>query len=174
MKKLFAILLTISLLCTSAFGAVGYKKDGVPVASASTIDIEGGFSEFDGSTVTIYTSGMKDGVTTNASGETNLDSAALAYGVILIADMGALDASDARYIALANGTAGQVIQIQIVADTGGTLYITDDKVSSDVLTMTNTGWDDIAFNSALDSVTLLFVDTTYGWIIIGANSVTVT
>ena len=40
--------------------------------------------------------------------------------------------------------------------------------------VTKTGWDDIAFNAALDSVTLLYVDDSIGWIVVGTNSVTIT
>jgi hypothetical protein len=122
----------------------------------------------------VVATGHKEGVTLNVSGETNLTSAALAYGVIKLADTGALTGADTRYIALANGIKGQMVTIQLVAATAGTLYITDDYVSSGVFPMTKTGWDDIAFDAALDSVTLLYVDDVIGWVVIGGNSVTIT
>lgn len=175
MRRLIGIAVVIALLSfvSSAYGAVGYQKEGERTGTATDINVQGN-STFDGSTVTIIANGHRDGVTTNVSGESNLTSAALAYGVIKLADTGALNGSDARYIALANGEKGQMVTIQLVSATGGTLYITDDKVDSSVFTMTKTGWDDLAFNAALDSVTLLYVDDTYGWIVIGSNSVTIT
>jgi len=175
MKKLIGIAVVIALLSfvSSAYGAVGYSKEGVHQGAATDINIQGN-SSFDNSVLTVIANGHDDGVTSNVSGESNLLAAALAYGVIRIADTGSLDASDARYIALANGTKGQMITIQLVAATAGTLYITDDKVSSAVFTMTKTGWDDIALNAALDQVTLLYVDDTYGWIIIGQYGIAVT
>lgn len=173
-KKYLVCAIVIALLLSVgsfAGASVGYQKDGADSGHASKIDFRNGLTEFDGSTVTFYANGYKDGVTTNVSGESNLTSAALAYGIILLADTGALDASDDRYISLANGTAGQMISIQLVAATAGSLYITDDKVAAG--TMTNTGWDDILFDAALEQVTLLYVDDTYGWIIVGVNGATI-
>jgi hypothetical protein len=174
MRKFLAIAIVIALLLTSsvAFASVGYKKDGDNSGNATYIDFKNGYTTFDGSTVSFYANGYRDGVTTNVSGESNLSSAAVAYGIILIADTGALDGSNARYISLADGEAGQMITIQLVAATAGTLYITDDKIIDANMTMT--GWDDIALNAALDQVTLLWVDDTYGWIIVGQYGITVT
>ena len=116
--------------------------------------------------------GNKNGVTLNVSGESNLTSAALAYAVITLADHGTGVLT--RQISIANGVPGQMVTIVILAYTGTFtgLYITDDGVASS--TMTKTGWDDICFNSALDSVTLLYVDDTIGWIIVGQYGVVVT
>jgi len=118
--------------------------------------------------------GNKNGVTLNVSGESNLTSAALAYAVITLADHGTGVLT--RQIALANGVPGQMITIVMLAYTGTFtgLYITDDGVAPGVFPMTKTGWDDICFNSALDSVTLLYVDDTIGWIIVGNNGVVIT
>jgi hypothetical protein len=175
MRKFIAI--TVALLFASSFAYATVAVNDIDgyVGEATNIYIEGQDADFDGSQVTVLANGHKEGATANVSGESNLTDAALAYGVILIADTGALDASSCRYIALADGTPGQMVTISLVAATAGTLYITDDKVNDAVFgDTTATGWDDIAFNAALDSVTLLFVDTTYGWVIIGSNSVTVT
>ena len=175
MRKLIGIAVVLALLSFvgSAYGAVGYEKEGERKGTATDLNVQGNCT-FDNSVLTIIANGHRDGVTANVSGESNLLAAALAYGTISIADTGALDGSGARYIALANGSKGQIVTIQLVAATGGTLYITDDKVSSGVFTMTKTGWDDIALNAALDQVTLLYVDDTYGWIIIGQYAIAVT
>ena len=175
MKKYLVLAICCVLLLSVAplaNASVGYQKDGADQGNASKIDIRNGYSTFDGSTLTFFSNGYGDGVTTNVSGETNLTSAALAYGVIVLEDTGALDSSDNRYITLADGTAGQMVTIILEASSdGGVLTITDDYVGTAIK---NTGWDDIAFDVAGDSVTLLYVDDTYGWVVVGEYGVTVT
>lgn len=172
MRKLFSIAMVIALLfMTSMAGAsVGYKKDGVPQGNAASIDFQEGHTTFDGSTVTFYANGYKDGVTTNVSTESNLDSAALAYGVVKLQGH-----TSAKYVSLAAGTAGQIITFIMTQDNGATVYITDDSVSvANQAAVVETGWDDIAFDDVNDMVTLLYVDSTYGWIVIGQYGVTIT
>ena len=173
MKKYFVlaiVLALLSLICPVFAGVAINDIDGY-VGEATNIDITGQKTTFDGSTVTVLANGHKEGVTTRVSQESNLTSAALAFGTILIADTGSGVTS--RSISIANGTPGQMVTIILQAATGvATLFITDDGVAHTA--MTNTGWDDIAFNAANDSVTLLYLDDTYGWIIIGGNSVTIT
>ena len=103
MKKLIVIALVLLLSAPSLWAAVGISKDGVHEGTATDINISRGSSSFDGSTVTIYGSGMRGGVTANVSGESNLTSAALAYGVI---NRTALDNTVAYQVALANGKPG--------------------------------------------------------------------
>jgi hypothetical protein len=177
MKRLIAVVVLAMLLAAApCFGAVGISKDGVHEGTAMDIDISRGNSSFDGSTVTIYGSGMSGGVTAPVSAKvTNLTGTDfLSFGVINLGDIGALNETGGtvRSIALADGTPGQMITVTLAAATGGTLYITDDQVASGYTT--KTGWDDAAMNAALDSVTFLYVDDTTGWVIIGTNSVTVT
>jgi len=169
MKKLFALVLLVALVFSSAsvFASVGYKKEGANTGQATDLNIQGNAS-FDGSTLTIIANGHEDGVTTNVSTESNLLSAALAYGVIQI------QAGSAKSIALANGVKGQMVTILMTVYDGKTVTITDDQVSSAVFTMTKTGWDDIALDAVNDTVTLLYVDDTYGWIIYGQYGATVT
>jgi hypothetical protein len=166
MRRFIAVV--IALLFVSSFAyATGYQKEGAYEGAITDINIQGN-STFDGNTVTIIANGHKDGVTTNVSGESNLNSAALAYGTIL------LQAGSAKSIALADGVKGQMVTISMSVYDAKTVTITDDQVSSDVFPMTKTGWDDIAFDSVLDTVTLLYLDTTTGWVIVGSNAVTVT
>ena len=185
MRKIigFAVIAAFLSFVASAYGAVGYQKEGEDSGQAAVLNVQGN-STFDGSKVTIIANGHKDGVTAPVTGKvTDITGADfLSYGVINLGNIGNLGpgpdnsagAGTARYIALGNGVKGQMLTITLALATGGTLYITNDKVSPAVFTMTKTGWDDIALNAALDSVTLLYVDDTYGWIIIGQNSVTVT
>ena len=172
MRKLFSIAVVIALLLSLAGisdASVGYKKDGENIGNAVSIDFKGGHTTFDGSTVTFYANGYKDGVTTNVSTESNLTSAALAYGVIK------LQAGSAKYIALAAGTAGQMVNIIMTVYDGGTVTITDDYLSSANQTaVVETGWDDIAFNAVNDQVTLLYFNDTVGWIVVGQYGVAIT
>ena len=175
MKKLFAIVLTVALLfsASSVFASVGYKKDGVDVGAAADINIVSGLSELSGSVVNLYANGYKSGVTTNVSSESNLTSAALAYGVI---QKVAPDSTADVQVALANGTSGQMLTIIVTtaAAGAGDWIITDDGIAPGVFTMTKTGWDDIAMDTANEMVTLLYLDDTYGWIIVGISGAAVT
>lgn len=169
MRKCLVAIMVIALLLSSsiAYASVGYKKDGADVGNATTLDLRATHSALTGSVVTFYANGYKDGVTTNSSQESNLDSAALAYGVILL-----LGDSNSKSISIANGSEGQVITIIMSEYSPYTITLTDDQVASS--TVTKTGWDDIAFDARGDMITLLYVDDTYGWIIIGNNGCTVT
>ena len=175
MKKLFAIVLTVALLfsASSVFASVGYKKDGVDVGAAADINIVSGLSELSGSVVNLYANGYKSGVTTNVSSESNLTSAALAYGVIKKV---CPDSTADVQVALANGTSGQMLTIIVTtaAAGAGDWIITDDGIAPGVFTMTKTGWDDIAMDTANEMVTLLYLDDTYGWIIVGISGAAVT
>ena len=181
MRKFLGLAVIIALLSfvSSAHGAVAvsdeYAETERYVGEATNIKFEGQNVSSDGSQVTVLCNGHKDGATTNASDNTkstNLTSVELAYGLIILAETGSLDDTDNRYISLADGTAGQMVTIQLEANAeSGVLTITDDYVATAIK---QTGWDDIAFDLALDQVTLLYVDDTYGWVIIGQHGVTVT
>lgn len=178
MNKLIAFALVMLLAAAPCFGSVAVKDsnqvDGEQyVGEATAIVVEGQEVSFDGSKVTILANGHKEGVTDVVTGKvTNITGTDfLGYGVITFDDHGTGVSS--RYVALGDGTPGQMLTIILEACTGTfTLYISDDQVASGYTT--KTGWDDIAMNAALDSVTLLYVDDTIGWIVIGGNSVTIT
>lgn len=66
---------------------------------------------------------------------------------------------------LADGTKGQILKIIITGvGSGGAWVLTP---------TTKTGFSTLTFDAALDEVTLLFVDSTIGWILIHSISVTV-
>lgn len=176
MKKLciFAVVIALLLSLTGlAIASVGYKKDGENEGNAVSVDFKNGLTTFDGSTVSFYANGYKDGVTTNVSTESNLTSAALAYGII---QKVSIDSTDDVKVTLANGTPGQMVTIMLMDNvSGGDWVITDDGVSATAqAALLSTGWDDLTFDTDLDSITLLYVDDTIGWIIVGNNGVTVT
>ena len=71
-----------------------------------------------------------------------------------------------KTLTVADGVPGQVLIIigKDASDTG-TLTLT---------ATTKTGWTSGAIDTVRDVVVLYFVDSTYGWIVIGTNSVTIT
>jgi len=70
--------------------------------------------------------------------------------------------ADAEALTLANGTAGQILVIDLVVDGGGSGTLTP---------TTMTGFATIVFADAGDQVALKYVDDTIGWIIVGATGV---
>ena len=165
MKKIVILVIAFILLPSLCFGAVGYKKDGVMQGTATDIDLKRDYATFDGSTVSIYGSGYAGGVTTNVSTESNLTSAALAYGVV------SMNAGIAKTITLTNGVEGQMLTL-----IGGTIAgtITIAPASFPLITCTKTGWTTIAITATHQSITLLYFDDTIGWVIIGNAGATIT
>jgi len=173
---------------TREFKISGYKSGdalrtleiGVGVDAANQVSFDGlGTYDFDGAvqgnTVasdaevlfqsTVSAVGSKTGVTTNVSTESNLTSAALAYGVIK------LQAGSAKTISIANGVKGQMVTVMMTVYDGGNITLSDDDVAPGAFT--KTGWDDIVFSGVGQQVTLLYVDDTVGWTIVGHYGVTI-
>ena len=173
MKKLIGLAVVVALLSfvACAEASVGYRKDGAYQGAVADLNIDG-FAEQDGRVLTVFANGHRSGVTPVVTGKvTDIDSGMLAFGLIQFADHGTGVIS--RQISIADGEPGQMVTVTMTADTGTfTLYITDDGVGSGVVT--KTAWDDIAFDTALDGITLLYVDDTVGWIIVGNNGCTIT
>lgn len=69
---------------------------------------------------------------------------------------------DAEALTLANGENGQILTIDLDTDGGGTGTLTP---------ATKSGFTSIAFEDAGDNATLLFVDDSVGWIVMGAAGV---
>jgi hypothetical protein len=70
--------------------------------------------------------------------------------------------ADAEALTLANGYPGQVLVINLTTDGGGDGTLTP---------ATATGWATIVFADAGDQATLLYVDDSIGWILLGAKGV---
>jgi len=168
MKKYFVLAIVIALLSFAglATATVAIEDNDGYVGEATSIYVSGQDVIFDGSKATILANGHKKGVTTNTTDETNLTSAQLAYGVIIVTGV-----TTSKSVAIANGTDGQMITFIMTEYNDADFIITDDQVLS--TSMTTTGWDDITLNLEGDRVTLLYVDDTYGWIIIGQDTVTI-
>jgi len=71
--------------------------------------------------------------------------------------------ADAEALTLANGVPGQALIINLTTDGGGDGTLTP---------ATATGWATIVFADAGDQATLLYVDDTIGWVIIGVFGLT--
>lgn len=70
--------------------------------------------------------------------------------------------ADAEALTLANGLPGQLLVVNLTTDGGGDGTLTP---------ATATGWATIVFADAGDQATLMYIDETVGWIIIGAKGV---
>ena len=70
--------------------------------------------------------------------------------------------SDAEALTLANGVPGQILVISLVVDGGGTGTLTP---------ATKSGFVSIAFADAGDIASLLYVNDTIGWVILGTAGV---
>ena len=68
--------------------------------------------------------------------------------------------ADAEALTLADGKPGQVLIINLTTDGGGDGTLTP---------VTATGWATIVFADARDQATLMYVDDSIGWIILGAK-----
>jgi len=71
--------------------------------------------------------------------------------------------NDAEALTLANGTPGQIININLVTDGNGDGTLTP---------TTKSGFVSIVFADAGDAATLMYVDDTVGWIILGCYGAT--
>jgi len=100
------------------------------------------------------------------SSSTPIGTTQLAYAVIQkrVGGAGGLDETDGG-TRLDNGTSGQMITfVNILQESGGSWIITPD---------TATGFTTVTLDAAQESVTMLFVDSTVGWVIIGSGDSTV-
>lgn len=168
MRKLIGIAViavVLSFVVGLADASVGVKEDGEYSGEATYIDVKSGLSSFSSDTISIYTNGYMGGVTTNVSTESTLTSAALAYGIIDVR------AGKDKTVGLNDGTAGQMITVVLTTRPTGLTYV----ISRTAFPATTraTGWATITFDTAGDSITLLYVDDTTGWIIVGNNGCTI-
>jgi predicted RecA/RadA family phage recombinase len=72
--------------------------------------------------------------------------------------------ADAEALTLAGGTPGQILSVQCEAHGGGDGTLTPE---------TATGFTTVTFDAAGEQVTLLYLDDTLGWIVLGAVGATV-
>jgi hypothetical protein len=150
-------LTTDNIVCTNAatFGG-GYGSTGLTISTAGVLQADGAITSVGAITsrTSLIAPGFKTGATTS-------DADSLAIPVthaVVVKTTGA----DAEALTLANGTAGQLLTITLGADGGGDGTLTP---------TTATGFVAIVFADAGDTATLLYVDDTVGWIVVGTAGV---
>jgi hypothetical protein len=182
MKKIFTFILALLMtmpLCAPSFASVGVKDDGTMKGAATDIDFVGGASDtFDGSKYTLDISqpssittagdvtfrstltslGRISASSSLASSSTSVGSTNVPYAIIR-KFLGA----GAEATTLPNGVSGQVLNITVVVSAGGVWTITPGN------SRLITSW---TMTAADDSITLLYLNDTLGWIVIGAEGST--
>lgn len=192
MKKLLSVLLIFAFLFTASFACaddydLAYKRlgeletfsgatasgdldviydasaDQVKTVSATTGPTRSGDLTFQ---TNLLAMGRINAFSTVASSSTNIAPTSLPYLVLgkSICGAGGLDADPGT--TLPNGTDGQVLILLARAMMDGGSW----KVTP----TTCTGFSYVTLDTKGDSITLCYVDSTLGWVIIGNNGTTVT
>ena len=168
MKKLLAVCLAVALIfvLTSPVYAVGYKKNGTMQGAVTDIDLKGPASSdsFDGSTLIIYESGPFSGVSTIVSSVSQLSSANLAFGLLK------LSGATKTFSMVAGAYQGQEISLQKAEYDTRTLKL---DFSIDNPNIAHTGFTSVTFGTGTligNWVTLVWIDSTVGWIITGQGT----
>lgn len=167
MRKLHALLLAVLLtlaFVSPSFAEVGIKKDGVSSSIATDIDFKsmGSAISSDGSTLTFNLALTGVG---NAGSASQMASGTLAVPTSYAYVSKFLSATVGAAGTLADGYPGQILAFSV-----------SDVISSGTFVLTpttKTGFSTLTFDAVNDSVTLLFVSSTTGWIILASNSVTI-
>lgn len=101
----------------------------------------------------IYAGAQRSGVSTMVSGSLAIPTS---YALVIKAIT-----QTATPLTLANGVPGQILTFQVSTMASGGAILTP---------TTCTGFTTITFDAAKEYVTLLYIDDTYGWILIGTNA----
>ena|SRR3990167_8818923 len=172
MKKILFILLCLLVSFTNVFAAVAIYENGTYKGEATAIDIAAGqgtstFTNGEKANIPISTNILATGVyNANVTTVTHINIATKTLGSVnyklMIIPMGTVT----RTLTLPNGTAGQTLTI-LIQNSSAPATVT-------LTATTKTGWDTATLDSPNDTITLLFIDTTYGWVVVGENGVTIT
>jgi hypothetical protein len=156
LRRIFVLCVMFLAISSVAFAAVGYKVAGTDTGAITTLDIYGGVSNFDGSSLQLSIAGpaINGGTTTLVSG---------VHAIPVINSVVSLPADNGnagQVYTLANGSfRGQILTIVKAARTGSETAV--------ITPTTKTGFTTITIDAANDSVTLLYIDSTIGWIQLG-------
>lgn len=160
-KLLFGLLLTL-MIADSAFATIGLKIDGVAQPSITDLNLVGtGTNQqitqtSDGLTFSFVVGGIKKTASASINSSTaNISDAGYS---LIFKDLPATAQSGT----LANGTPGQILVIQIAVDNGGSWFL---------VPTTKTGFNYLFFNDQDDRAVLMYVDDTYGWVVLSTDSV---
>ena len=162
-KRLFLLLLAVLLICPPVFASVGIQKDGEMEGAATNINFSSDEYSNDGSTFNVpvnldlIVAGINKGdVTVVVTGPTALPSS-YKLAIVYITT---------KTLTLADGLPGQVMTIIGMPLT--------DKGTVTLTATTKYGWTSAAIADVKDSITLHYIDDTYGWVIVGNNNLTIT
>jgi len=166
MKKFMAVLLMLMLILlpASAFASVGVKQNGSYIGEATDIDFSS--LSFDGSTATVnyasnlFASGRIGASSSLSSSSTKLVPANIPYTVLR-----KVLSAGAESTTLQNGTAGQILQLIVVESSGGVWTITP---------TTALGWSSLTMTASGAFITLMYLNDSFGWILLGQNGATIT
>lgn len=139
-------------------------SNGMAVTEILSVDVTGNvFTDayYTFKTNVLSTGVANAGVTSIESPVTVLSSTQLAYGMV----QKSLDSPIDQAGTLANGKIGQMVTVQLLLKGGAGNWV--------VTPTTKTGFNTLTFDTALDSVTLLWISDYHGWIIVGNNGVTI-
>lgn len=159
MRKEMALIMAILLfVATPSFAAVGIWVDGAPVGTATDIEFTEGVLTHNGSrwTFPLLLAGTANG---GAATMTTTDTAiSTSYSYV----RKAIGVQVGLAGTLANGTPGQIITIMITARAGSGTFL--------VIPTTKSGYTQLTFDAVDEYATLLFVDTTTGWVPIAGSA----
>jgi hypothetical protein len=160
MRKLLALIMIAGLVLMPhpSFAAVGIWKDGSPQGTATDIEFSGAGWTNNGSrwTFPLVMAGTASGGSTSM---TTTDTA-VSVSYALVKKQIGIQVGLAG--TLAGGTDGQILTILITARAGsGTFVLTP---------TTKTGYASITFDAAGEFATLMYVNSTVGWIILSTTA----
>lgn len=158
MKKLIALFLALVLVGPPVFAAVGVWNSGSPTGTVSDIEVTG-------STATIVNGRLKfplvlaGGANGGAATMTTTDTA-VSTSYTLIRKAIGIQVGLAG--TLADGSPGQIISILIsTRASSGTFVLTP---------TTKTGFSYLTFDAAGENASLMFVDSTTGWVLLSSTA----
>lgn len=157
---LAAILALLAFQPAPGFSAVGLNIDGTPTGTCTDLRFTGNVISNNGSTCTLsmILAGTANG---GAATMTSNDTAVSTSYALVKKNIG----FNAQAGTLADGSPGQMLSILITQEVAtGTFVLTP---------TTKSGFASLTFNDPGDMATLLFIDSTTGWILVAAQSVTV-
>jgi hypothetical protein len=166
MKKCIGLFVVILCLwATSAFAEIQLLDNGTNLGIVAKIDVLGMSVTRDGLTgyingqSNLILAGIANGGATSMTSTTYAVPTAYGYvGIHLGPNIG-------QAYTLANGKQGQILTLNIYQiDGSGTMILTP---------TTKTGFTTLTFDAVDDRATLLFLNTTDGWILLSGTSVTV-
>jgi hypothetical protein len=186
MKKFMLFLMCLAFACQTAFAGHGTFEDGAYEGEAGSVNAStnldsstsGGVQTLTVTNSPVFTGdvtfrstmlavGRVGGASSISSSSTQIGDNLLAYSVILksVGGGGGVDSTGVG-TTLRDGTPGQMITFLIKGlQSGGSWVVTP---------TTKTGYTSFAMDTKGDMITLLFVDSTVGWIIVSNSGCVVT